>query len=303
MTVSCTAPLQPPAPITGMCGSSSGVPTLVMPRNGLCSAGISSAVSGRGPWTWSCSGTNGGGAVACVAPLAGEGGTAALPSLVTPSTGEVPMSQSAPMSGASTHLVTPHLSASSLPPLNGGSAPDMVSSRPFALPPEPSALPPVPAPGEMPEAPAMAPDLPEGTQPLQPPPVRDTIKPSSALRPSGTDAQGHMIPGNHFTLPDDVSVVSFKSGSENIDPSITPTLDKLTSMLLSTGGVRITLTAYAAVGDTTSPREARRLSLTRALAVRDYLTAKGVSSSRIDVRALGANVPSGDPDRVDVKAN
>jgi outer membrane protein OmpA-like peptidoglycan-associated protein len=80
-------------------------------------------------------------------------------------------------------------------------------------------------------------------------------------------------------------------------------LDKLASVLQSNGGVRITLTAYAAVGDSTSPREARRMSLTRALAVRDYLTSKGISSSRIDVRALGANVPSGDPDRVDVKAN
>ena len=71
MTVSCTAPLQPPAPITGVCGGASGVATLTTPRSGLCSAGISSAVSGKGPWTWSCSGTNGGGAVACVAPLAG----------------------------------------------------------------------------------------------------------------------------------------------------------------------------------------------------------------------------------------
>ncbi|MDD5587237.1 MAG: hypothetical protein PHY92_09870 [Alphaproteobacteria bacterium] len=45
------------------------------------------------------------------------------------------------------------------------------------------------------------------------------------------------------------------------------------------------------------------MSLARALAVRDYLTNKGISSGRIDVRALGANVPSGDMDRVDVKVN
>ena len=61
--------------------------------------------------------------------------------------------------------------------------------------------------------------------------------------------------------------------------------------------------AYAAVGDNTSPREARRMSLARALALRDFLTSKGISSARIDVRALGANVPSGDPDRVDIKSN
>ena len=60
--------------------------------------------------------------------------------------------------------------------------------------------------------------------------------------------------------------------------------------------MRITLTAYADTANNTSAREARRLSLSRALTIRDYLTAKGISSGRIDVRALGANVPSGDPE-------
>ena len=97
MTVSCTALLQPPAPIVGVCGASSGVPTLTTPRSGLCAAGISSAVSGKGPWTWSCSGTNGGGAVACVAPLAGGNGS--IPSLVTPS--EAPAPHAAPSAAVS----------------------------------------------------------------------------------------------------------------------------------------------------------------------------------------------------------
>jgi outer membrane protein OmpA-like peptidoglycan-associated protein len=66
--------------------------------------------------------------------------------------------------------------------------------------------------------------------------------------------------------------------------------------------LRITLTAYAESDSNTSPRDARRLSLTRALTVRDYLTNKGISSSRIDVRALGVNYTSGDGDRVDVTA-
>ena len=46
---------------------------------------------------------------------------------------------------------------------------------------------------------------------------------------------------------------------------------------------------------------ARRLSLSRALQVRSYLIDQGVRSTRIDVRALGANVPSGPADRVDIK--
>ncbi|MDP9127124.1 MAG: OmpA family protein [Pseudomonadota bacterium] len=311
MTVSCTALLQPPAPITGVCGNSTGVPTLTMPRSALCAAGISSAVSGKGPWTWSCSGTNGGGAVACVAPLAGGGlgdGTG-LPSMVTPSS---PYSSSssgdvapAPRAAASTPvaaqaLVTPHLPAGPLPPLANGAVPPMQPSKPFSAPPEPSALPPEPAPSDAPQPPLLTPDLPAGTEDVQPPPIRDTLKPSAALK---TDAQGHVIPGNHFTLPAELSTIAFTHGAENIDNAAVPTLDRLARTLQANGGVRITLTAYADVGENTSPRDARRLSLTRALAIRDYLTTKGVSSARIDVRALGANVPSGNPDRVDVKVN
>jgi outer membrane protein OmpA-like peptidoglycan-associated protein len=41
--------------------------------------------------------------------------------------------------------------------------------------------------------------------------------------------------------------------------------------------------------------------LSRALAIRSYLIGKGVRSTRIDVRALGNKIPSGKPDRVDLK--
>jgi outer membrane protein OmpA-like peptidoglycan-associated protein len=135
-----------------------------------------------------------------------------------------------------------------------------------------------------------------------PPPIRDTIRPSPALRPPGVDANGTVVPGNHFVLDEDVSTVPFSRGSENIDSSGTQTLDKLTSILRTNSGLRVTLTAYAD-GSGSTPREARRLSLTRALAIRDYLTSKGVASSRVDVRALGTNVQGGDSDRVDIKAN
>ena len=63
---------------------------------------------------------------------------------------------------------------------------------------------------------------------------------------------------------------------------------------------RLQLLAYASA-DQTSPSKARRLSLSRALSVRSYLIAKGIRSTRIDVRALGDQVPSGEPNRVDLK--
>lgn len=280
MTVSCTAPLQPPAPISGVCGPANGVPTLTVPKSGLCSGGISSAVSGKGPWTWSCSGVNGGSAVGCVAPLAGAD-IGSLPSMTTPSSPEeAPVPKAAPASSVTKHgLVTPRMPSGSLPPLQTGNLPPAPHPETVAIP--------------METPPAAE------AQGITPPPVRDTIQPSPALMGDQTSA---LLPGNHFVLPEDVSTVPFAAGSDNYDSEVLPTLSKLADILNQNGGVRITLTAYADNHGTT-PREARRLSLSRALALRDYLTSKGISSSRIDVRALGANIPSGEPDRVDIRAN
>ena len=62
---------------------------------------------------------------------------------------------------------------------------------------------------------------------------------------------------------------------------------------------RLQLLAYArSAADDTS--KARRLSLSRALAVRSELIALGVRSTRIDVRALGNKTDGGPADRVDL---
>lgn len=286
MTVSCTAPLQPPAPVSGVCGPANGVPTLTTPRSGLCSGGISSAVSGKGPWTWSCSGVNGGSAVGCVAPLAGTD-VGSLPSMTTQTSSvEMPPPSISPAGTVvKKGLVTPRMPSGSLPALHTGS-----------LPPAPKAS----DVGVDTSVPSEPPLLPDDNQGVPPPPVRDLIQPAPALK---SDGEGNILPGNHFALDAGLSTIPFASGSDNFDTSSSAILDKLAGVLQKNGGVRVTLTAYADNGGSVTPREARRLSLSRALAIRDYLTSKGVSSSRIDVRALGANVPSGEPDRVDIKAN
>jgi outer membrane protein OmpA-like peptidoglycan-associated protein len=303
MTVSCTAPLMPPPPVVGQCGSSHGVTTLTTPRSGLCSAGIASAVSGKGPWTWSCSGTNGGAAVSCVAPLAGGSSTAPLPS-VAASSGSYGDEAPAP-SAAPAGLVTPRLTTKKLSPMKAGSVPTLKPSKTLDLPKEASALPPAPVVDDAGlQPPASAPSLPADLEPLTPPPVRDTLAPSASLKPPAIDVEGNkVIAGNKLQLDPEVSTLAFTRGSENIDKDAVGVLDRLAKVLSNHSNVRVTLTAYAAADGTTTPRDARRLSLNRALAVRDYLTTKGVSSGRIDVRALGANVPSGDMDRVDVKVN
>jgi outer membrane protein OmpA-like peptidoglycan-associated protein len=68
------------------------------------------------------------------------------------------------------------------------------------------------------------------------------------------------------------------------------------------GDSSFNVTAYAA-GTPDDPSSTRRLSLSRALAVRGILIAEGIPSVRIYVKALGAASPSiaeGPADRVDV---
>jgi len=60
------------------------------------------------------------------------------------------------------------------------------------------------------------------------------------------------------------------------------------------------MTAYAS-GDADGGNQARRTSLSRALAVRAYLIQQGLPSGRIEVRALGNRSEGGPGDRVDLR--
>ena len=50
----------PPTPVSGICGASNGQTLPSVPMTNLCNSGIPTAVAGSGPWTWSCTGLNGG---------------------------------------------------------------------------------------------------------------------------------------------------------------------------------------------------------------------------------------------------
>jgi outer membrane protein OmpA-like peptidoglycan-associated protein len=68
---------------------------------------------------------------------------------------------------------------------------------------------------------------------------------------------------------------------------------------LDSGAARVELEAFGgSPGDKSS--DARRLSLRRALAIRQMLIDKGVPANRIDVKALGGADDRGDAERVDV---
>ena len=58
-----------PDPVNGTCGSSAGGTFTTAPAVSLCNAGEPSAVSGNGPWGWTCGGTDGGTAAQCFANI------------------------------------------------------------------------------------------------------------------------------------------------------------------------------------------------------------------------------------------
>jgi outer membrane protein OmpA-like peptidoglycan-associated protein len=98
------------------------------------------------------------------------------------------------------------------------------------------------------------------------------------------------------------SEILFPRGDPDVSSS---TVDRMRAVaadlttLLGAGASRVQLDAYGGTpGDKSS--DARRLSLKRALGVRELLIEDGVPAEKIDVRALGGIDDSGAPDRVDV---
>lgn len=74
------------APVNDVCGEASSGQFTSAPTTNLCSAGTASAVSGAGPCSWTCAGTNGGTNISCsagVAPVLPAPSTASVASVST----------------------------------------------------------------------------------------------------------------------------------------------------------------------------------------------------------------------------
>jgi outer membrane protein OmpA-like peptidoglycan-associated protein len=91
----------------------------------------------------------------------------------------------------------------------------------------------------------------------------------------------------------------FGSGEADLTEDAKKTLAGVAQTLRTDDNARLQLMAFAA-GAENEASMARRLSLSRALAVRSYLIAEGVRSTRIDVRALGNKTEAEPADRVDL---
>ncbi len=128
---------------------------------------------------------------------------------------------------------------------------------------------------------------------LQPPPPPPPVpaQPAPPPVPVVTNAVGEVSP-----LPNGVRV-TFGGGKADLNAATLQAIQALARTLRDKPGADITLYAYAA-GVPDDPSTPRRLSLSRALAVRAVLISEGIASTRIYPRALGAPA-DGPADRLD----
>jgi outer membrane protein OmpA-like peptidoglycan-associated protein len=119
-------------------------------------------------------------------------------------------------------------------------------------------------------------------QPAPPPP--STIVPNPATSP--------------LPLPPPVRLV-FEAGKTDLTPADEAAIQDLARAIPTPAADSVNVVAYAA-GKPDDPSTARRLSLSRGLAVRSVLLASGVPSAQIYVRALGATPSNGPADRVEL---
>lgn len=143
--------------------------------------------------------------------------------------------------------------------------------------------------------PAPAPALPEtvpqtaAITPVAPPPAPGAPPPPPVSAKAGTVAS-----------PTSAGLrVTFAPDQSDLSPESVAAIKKLTSEVKLGDETTYNVSAYAP-GKPDDPSTARRLSLSRAMAVRSALVADGVPSPRIFVRALGAEYGKGPADRVDV---
>ncbi|MCC7017453.1 MAG: OmpA family protein [Rhodospirillales bacterium] len=207
-------------------------------------------------------------------------------------------------------------------------APAAPPSQIPAAPPPPPVIAAVPPPS--PPAPAPAPAAAPATQPAAPPsPPPAAAAPLSISPPAPPSTPGPVAsiavpppaapaappaapaaqapPPSQAALPlapaappkDRALQIAFPAGDSRLPAAAHAGLKELAERMKAQEGLRLQLVAYAGGGDL-SASAARRLSLSRALAVRTFLIENGVRSTRIDVRALGDKVPDQPANRVDL---
>lgn len=166
----------------------------------------------------------------------------------------------------------PSTSVASVPAAKAARAETPVTQQPPAIPEN------VPAVASV--QPVAPPPVPQGAPPPAPPPISKNAATVASATTVGLRLT--FAAGESDLSPD--SAAAIRQAVDKAPPGDTTTFNVL---------------AYSA-GKPDDPSTARRLSLSRAMAVRSVLVSNGVPSARIFVRALGDQAGDGPPDRVDL---
>lgn len=163
-----------------------------------------------------------------------------------------------------------------------------------------------------PEAAPPPPPPPAGTEtaaapPPPPPPGGPTGESTGAAPSEAKPAATGEQPAEVAALPPPAQPVggekpksiAFAVGVATLADQAKEDLSAIAQSLTANADLRLQIVAYA-TGSDDNASQARRLSLSRALAVRSYLIDAGVRSTRMDVRALGNKFDTGPGDRVDL---
>jgi outer membrane protein OmpA-like peptidoglycan-associated protein len=128
-----------------------------------------------------------------------------------------------------------------------------------------------------------------------PPPPRTVAPPADS--PAQPPPRGRQTAALTSLSSGPVSI-AFSGSDASLSPAAQSQLAAIAEQLAS-GNDRITLNGYASgTGDAGSG--ARRVALSRVLAVRSFLVDRGVPTTRVNVNALGSPTDSGPPERVDI---
>lgn len=142
----------------------------------------------------------------------------------------------------------------------------------------------------------------EATLPIVTPPAAETAPIPAVPAASALPPPAPPVTATSTTRASDSAAgmrLTFDAAATDLSTASMDAIRRFIGAAPSRDTATFNVLAYAA-GKADDPSVARRLSLSRALAVRTALIAEGVASSRIFVRALGSQAAGGPPDRVDV---
>ncbi len=220
-----------------------------------------------------------------------EGGSANLPRTTSPPAQHLgerpqivlpPLTKPAPNAGSPSAAGTtaaPSVAPPSAASPSVASAP-ATASAPVTAPP---AVAPPPLPQSVPQTASINPIAPA-------PPITGSAPPPPVVSDKAATSAGPTSSGLRLM---------FAAGQSDLSPDSAASIKQLATVSPASDATSFNILAYAP-GNPDDPSTARRISLSRAMAVRSALVADGVSSARIYVRAMGAQSGTGPADRVDV---